>query len=40
MFRYPQHHQLGDTVDKIDIERLARVVRGLETAVGVLAGAE
>jgi hypothetical protein len=40
MFRYPQYHQLGDTVDKIDFERLARVVRGLENVVGVLVGAE
>ena len=40
MFRYPQYHQLGDTVDKIDFERMARVVRGLEKVVGVLVGAE
>jgi hypothetical protein len=40
MFRYPQYHQSGGTVDKIDFERMARVVRGLEKVVGVLSGAE
>ena len=29
-FRYPHYHTAGDTPDKIDYERLARVVSGLE----------
>lgn len=40
MFRYPHYHRAEDTTDKIDFERTARVVRGLEEVVGVLAGAE
>ena len=28
-FRYPHYHTLEDTVDRIDFEKLARVVRGL-----------
>ncbi len=37
-FRYPHYHTSEDTVDKIDFERLARVVRGLERVVVALAG--
>lgn len=37
MFRYPHYHQPEDTIDKIDFDRLARVVRGLERVVTVLA---
>jgi len=33
MFRYPHYHQPEDTTDKIDFDRLARVVRGLEGVV-------
>jgi hypothetical protein len=40
MFRYPHYHEAEDTPDKIDFERMARVVRGLEKVVGVLVGAE
>ena len=29
-YRYPHYHTAGDTPDKVDYERLARVVRGLE----------
>jgi Zn-dependent M28 family amino/carboxypeptidase len=32
-FRYPHYHTLQDTPDKIDYERLARVVKGLEGVV-------
>ena len=33
MYRYPHYHTPEDTIDKIDFERLARVVRGLNTVV-------
>ncbi len=32
-FRYPYYHTPEDTIDKIDFDRLARVVRGLEKVV-------
>lgn len=38
MFRYPHYHHAEDTPDKIDFERMARVVRGLEKVVAVLVG--
>lgn len=37
-FRYPFYHTPEDTVDKINFDRLARVVRGLEKVVAELAG--
>ena len=37
-FRYPQYHTTKDTPDRIDYERLARVVRGLERAFRMLDG--
>jgi hypothetical protein len=40
MFRYPHYHEAEDTIDQVDFERLARVVRGLEAAIAVLAGAD
>lgn len=40
MFRYPHYHEPQDTIDKLDFERTARVVRGLETVVAELAGAD
>jgi Zn-dependent M28 family amino/carboxypeptidase len=42
MFRYPHYHEAEDTPDKIDFDRLARVVRGLARVVDELvnAGAE
>jgi Zn-dependent M28 family amino/carboxypeptidase len=36
-FRYPYYHTPEDTIDKIDFERLARVVRGLAKVVEELA---
>jgi hypothetical protein len=36
-FRYPHYHTLRDTPDKLDYERLARVVKGLEGVVRDLA---
>ena len=38
MFRYPYYHKPGDTIDKINFDRLARVVRGLEYVVAGLVG--
>jgi hypothetical protein len=35
-FRYPYYHTPEDTVDKIDFEKLARVVRGLKGVVTAL----
>lgn len=32
-FRYPHYHEASDTPDKVDYERLARVVDGLEAVV-------
>jgi hypothetical protein len=37
MFRYPHYHEPEDTVDKVDFERTARVVRGLDRVVIELA---
>jgi peptidase M28-like protein len=36
-FRYPHYHTLRDTPDKLDYERLARVVKGLEEVLRDLA---
>ena len=33
LFRYPQYHFEEDTPDRIDYERLARVVAGLQGVV-------
>jgi len=38
MFRYPYYHTPEDTVDKIDFDRTARVVRGLTEVVSALVG--
>ena len=38
MFRYDHYHQDGDTPEKLDYERMARVVEGLEPVVAALAG--
>ena len=35
-FRYPHYHTPEDTVDKIDFEKTARVVRGLGSVVAAL----
>jgi Zn-dependent M28 family amino/carboxypeptidase len=37
-FRYPHYHGAQDTPDKLDYERTARVVRGLERVIRALAG--
>jgi hypothetical protein len=37
-FRYPHYHLASDTPEKIDYERMARVVEGLEKVVGEMAG--
>jgi Zn-dependent M28 family amino/carboxypeptidase len=37
-FRYPHYHLEGDTPDKVDFERCARVVDGVEQVVRELAG--
>ncbi len=36
-FRYPHYHRETDTPDKLDYDRLARVVAGLEKVIGDLA---
>jgi Zn-dependent M28 family amino/carboxypeptidase len=33
LYRYPNYHEAGDTIDKIDFDRTARVVRGLEKVI-------
>ena len=38
LYRYPWYHQAGDTPEKLDYERLARVVRGLHAMTRDLAG--
>jgi hypothetical protein len=40
MFRYRHYHEPEDTIDKIDFDRMARVVRGLEKVIAELVGAE
>ena len=35
-FRYPHYHRASDTIDKIDYDRMARVVSGLESVVADL----
>ena len=37
-FRNPHYHQPGDTADRLDFERMARVVAGLLTVIEQLAG--
>lgn len=37
-FRYPYYHTLDDTPDKVDYDRFARVVAGLERAIADLSG--
>ena len=36
-FRYPHYHRPSDTPDKLDYERMARVVDGLRAVVVQLA---
>ena len=35
-FRYPHYHTAEDTPEKLDYEKTARVVRGLERVIGEL----
>jgi hypothetical protein len=37
-FRYPWYHHPDDTIDKIDFNRMAEVVDGLEHVVRTIAG--
>jgi hypothetical protein len=37
-FRYPYYHTTADTPDKLDYDRMARVVDGLEHVVDDLVG--
>jgi hypothetical protein len=39
MFRYPHYHQPQDTIEKVDFDRTARVVRGLQAVLTALARA-
>jgi Zn-dependent M28 family amino/carboxypeptidase len=39
-FRYPHYHTLDDTVDKIDFDKLARVVSGVGNVVADFAGVQ
>jgi len=38
LFRYPWYHTSGDTPDKVDCERTARVVSGIARVIIELAG--
>jgi Zn-dependent M28 family amino/carboxypeptidase len=40
LFRYPYYHGAEDTAEKIDYERLSRVVWGLEGVIAEMAGIE
>ena len=40
MYRYPHYHQPSDAANQVDYERLARVTRGLEQVIAMLAGSE
>ena len=38
LFRYPHYHHAEDTIDKVDFNRMSRVVRGLEKVIAELVG--
>jgi hypothetical protein len=38
-YRYPHYHTFGDTPDKVDAEKLARIVKGVERMIKEMAGA-
>jgi hypothetical protein len=40
LFRYPYYHSPYDTPDKLDYERMARLVAGLEKTINDLAEAQ
>ena len=33
LFRYPHYHEPTDTPDKVDVESLARIAKGMERVV-------
>jgi hypothetical protein len=33
IFRYPHYHEPTDTPEKVDVERLARITKGMERVV-------
>ena len=37
-FRFPHYHKATDTIDKVNFDRMARVVRGLDKVVAELVG--
>jgi hypothetical protein len=37
LFRYPHYHRATDTPDKLDYDRMARVVSGLQKVINDLA---
>jgi hypothetical protein len=37
-FRYPHYHSTADTPEKLDYERMARVVGGLERVIARMVG--
>jgi len=37
LYRYPYYHTADDTPDKVDYDRLARVVKGIESVIRELA---
>jgi hypothetical protein len=37
-YRYPAYHSAADTIEKVDLARLARVVAGLGKVIARLAG--
>jgi len=37
-YRYPHYHTFGDTPDKVDTEKLARIVKGVERMIREMAG--
>jgi hypothetical protein len=39
LYRYPHYHQPTDTPDKVEVEKLARVIKGIERVVRELANA-
>jgi hypothetical protein len=39
-FRYPYYHQPGDTPDKLDFDRMTRVVEGMVQVIDELAEVE
>jgi hypothetical protein len=40
LYRYPHYHRVSDTPDKLDYERMARVVEGVQAVIAHLASTE